>query len=312
MRAKLRGKVEEVGAVTVDARLLSELVSTLGSSAVTLSANATAFTVSTKGATSTLKILPAEEFPVIPFPTKIEGVTLPLASLLGALGQVSYAASSDDGRPELTGVLWRWAVKTLTVAATDSYRLAERVLKLPNAAPELSVLVPAKLLGDLSRSLGEGDVEVRVGVNENQVVFATDTVELVSRVIDGHFPEYSGIIPKSHTTTLTASVSELTRSLKAAALFVRPGVNDTTLTITKAGVTVSAANAQVGEGKTEVPATVTGDALTIVFNYRFLLDALATLPGDEVSLEFTTPADPAVLRSPESAGLTALVMPIRA
>lgn len=312
IRSHLRGKVEEIGAATMDARVLSEFAANLPTGPVTLSADAKGLTVAARGVTSTLKTLPAEEFPVIPFPTKAETQDLPGGELLKALAQVSYAGSSDDGRPELTGVLWQWKGKTLTLAATDSYRLAERTLQLPKAAPERTLILPAKLMNDLSRSLPAEPETITLGVTENQVVMTTPEVEFVSRVIDGQFPEYQQILPKSHTTTVELAVADLVRALKTASLFVRPGVNDTTLEIEPKGITVSAANTQVGEGRTTLDAAVQGEPLTIVFNYRFLLDALGTLSGDTVRLELTTPAQPAVVKSRGDPGLTALVMPIRA
>jgi DNA polymerase-3 subunit beta len=312
IRAHLRGKVEEVGAVTVDARVLSEFVSNLPTGPVTLGGDGKGLTIRARGVDSTLKTLPADEFPVIPFPPKPETQELPGSELIQSLTQVSYAASGDDGRPELTGVFWQWKGNTLTLAATDSYRLAERTLRLPKAAPERSLILPAKLLNDLSRALPTDPGAITLGVTENQVAITTPEVEFVSRVIDGQFPEYQQIIPKTQTTTTELAVADLVRALKTASLFVRPGVNDTTLEVAPKTLSVSAANSQVGEGRTTLDAGVSGDPLTIVFNYRFLLDALATLPGDTAVLEFTSPANPAVIRSKGDQTLTALVMPIRA
>jgi DNA polymerase-3 subunit beta len=312
IRTTIRGKVEEVGAATIDARLLMEFVANLGNEPITLSTNAQGLTASTKNVTSTFKTLPAEEFPVIPFPTGVKGQTLNGRDLLHALEQVSYAASSDDGRPELTGILWSWSEKTLTLAATDSYRLAERTLTVPSAGSDRTVLLPAKLLADLTRTLPGDSGDITVAVGDNQVLFTTDTVEFVTRVIDGQFPDYRPIIPTSHTTTVVVSVAEVLRAIKTVSLFVRPGVNDATVAVGTKELVVSAANTQVGEGRAKVPANVEGEGLSIVFNYRFLQDALQSLTADEAQLEFGSPANPAVVRGVADKTLTALVMPIRA
>lgn len=308
----VRGKVEREGAYTVQGRLLNELVGLLSGDRIDLSLEDGSLSVVNKETKTSLKGLAADEFPLIPPIVRKNPISLPVAHLKQAISQTIFASAYDASRPEINGVLIKTEGKSLTLAATDSYRLAERRLALSVAAEPVSAIVPVRALQELVRIL-DGEAETAsLFISENQLLVSVGDIELVSRLIEGQYPNYEQIIPKDSKTQATLSVSELTRVVKAASLFCKSGINDVALAFSDKGqLTVSAANAQVGENTTTISCEIKGPSNSAVFNYRYLLDGLASLDTPTAQIELTDPESPGLIRPTNDQPHLYLIMPIR-
>jgi len=310
----VRGKVEVPGTFTVQARVLMDYVSLLPSGNITISLEGAELSVTSAGSKTTLKGLSAEDFPVIPKVTDGIRFSLPAAQLKTALSQTVFAVAMDDARPEISGVLFHLHGTELTLAATDSYRLAEVRIPLAVTKEEQRVIVPSRSLSELLRLLPDSG-ETQVVIGENQVSIQINELELVTRLIEGQFPDYTQIIPASFTSTLTAETASFAKTLRRVSLFCRSGINDVTLRYDADATKLSAANAQVGASDVELPSSLTGKGGNIVFNWRFLLDGLAVVGSDDVALQLNDEKGPGLLVpvNPDKvqAPFRYLIMPIR-
>lgn len=311
---KIRGKVEKEGAFSVPARIIAEYLTLIRHDKVTLELEEGAVAIRSENAETRLRGQAVEEFPLIPKVEKKDGITCPGSEFREAVGQVVFAAAVDDARPEISGVLFKISGKTLTLVATDSYRLAERKVTLTKPHQnEVTAIVPVRTLQELLRVLGHQDSTVTVFLTANQILFDCDDCELVSRLIDGQFPDYQQIIPQNYETKVTAKTNETLQAVKATSLFSRPGINDITLTLDSGGrLVLQASNAQVGENKQIVNVQQEGRENTIVFNSRYLLDGLTNLQSQEFLLEITNNASPGVLRPiSQDEDYLYIIMPIK-
>ncbi len=310
--ARVRGKTGQGGAITIQARLLSEFVGLLENDRIELEADGTTLRVESEGSKTTIRGMSAEDFPIIPSVAREQEQRLSAETLRTALAQVLFAAAQDTSRPEISGVFLNLSGKTLTLAATDSYRLAERTIKIEKGTLERSTIIPARALAELVRTL-PADGEVGVAISESQALFISDSVELTTRLIEGQYPDYRQIIPKSSISEATVEVEPFVKLVRTASLFCKPGINDVTLELQPETKTLqcSAANAELGEHHGSVGATVKGERNTIVFNYRYLLEGLATIGSPAVVLGVTNSASPGVLRPTNDGDYLYLIMPIR-
>ena len=218
-----------------------------------------------------------------------------------ALAETAFAAASDEARPILTGVLARFEGDQLTLAAADNYRIAVKTIAILDPVPETSVVVPARALNELARILADVDdpVEVVLAAGKNQILFHLDGIDLVSRLIDGQFPNYQQVVPTSHTTRAVLDREELLRAVRPAALIAHESANIVKLQVSadgEPGITVSA-NAEVGDHVGQVEATVEGDGTTIAFNARYLADVLTNVAADQFALELNGPLSPGRLQA---------------
>lgn len=310
----VRAKVEAEGRYTVQSRVLSDFITFLGNEKVTLETTDAGLLVTSGHSTTTIKGLPADEFPVMPKLDEAAVAAVPAGVFQALLDGVLFSASHDESRPEISGVLIRVDGADLTVAATDSYRLAERrgTLSKPTTKT-IQVIVPARSAQEISRSLPKTDTEATLHLSDAQINVSLPEVELVSRVIEGQYPDYRQIIPGQMATTTTVSKTELADNIRAASLFCKPGINDLTLRIQaeEKNIIFLAANTQLGDHTSSLPAEVSGPAVDIVFNYRYLLDGVMSLPGEDVSIEVNDANSPGVLRGVGNTQALYLLMPIR-
>lgn len=310
---RVRGKITTEGAATAQAKLLTDYVALQEADHIDVEQDGTTLLVSTPHAKSKILGAPASDFPVIPAVEHKNAVTLGAAALRSALSQTAFAAAQDETRPEISGLYLAFGEKALTLAATDSYRLAECTVPISSGSSQVAkAIVPTRTAQEVLRLLpDEGDVTLYV--TENQIVFSMGDTELTSRLIDGQYPDYQPIIPKTHETLVTVAVADLVQHVKAASLFCSPGMSDLTVSIDPAAknLTIKAASSQLGEQESELPATIEGQANTIVLNYRYLLDGLTALGSARVRLGVTAPTSPALLQPEGSEDYRYLIMPIR-
>jgi DNA polymerase-3 subunit beta len=311
------GKIDTDGAITVPARLLADLVSSLPSSErvdLELQPNDMLHLRCGRFATH-VKGIDADEFPALQTAGERPTTRIAQGVLRQALEETIFAAASDEARPILTGVLCRFEGDTVTLAAADNYRIAVKTIATLDPVEETSVVVPARAFAELVRVIGTSDdpVEVVLAQGRNQILFHLEGVDVISRLIDGQFPNYQQVLPQSHATRAVIDRDELLRAVRPAALIASSAANIVKLAVSSNGtsaVTVTA-NADVGDYEGEVEAAVEGDGTTIAFNARYLADVLANVATEQFALELNGPLSPGVFRPVGDERYVHVVMPVR-
>ncbi|MFA5127077.1 MAG: DNA polymerase III subunit beta [Patescibacteria group bacterium] len=314
IRVFVRSKVEEEGDFTVEAKLLNNFISLLPKENIILELKDGSLEVKSSNQETSIKGLEAEDFPLIPEIEKNNEIEIAASDLKKGLNQVLFAASLDSSRVEINAVNFHFYKDQLVLAATDSYRLAERKIKIENKGREISLIIPLKTLQELSRILVEqNDEKIKLYFNENQILFVFDGVELVSRVIDGRYPDYKQIIPNSFVTTAKCDIDKLIPAIKAVSLFCKQGINDIRLSLDHSAgeIVVSTASANTGNSTAKIQAEIKGENNDIVFNYRYLLDGLNTIDGSQTILKTNNNSSPGLLQPTSNQDYLYLVMPIR-
>jgi DNA polymerase-3 subunit beta len=249
----------------------------------------------------------AEDFPRLP-PADVALHTIETGALLETIDKVGRAASRDESRPVLTGILVRFAGDTLVMAATDSYRLAVKETPLEGGGPDLEAIIPARALQELARIAAAGD-DVQLGVHENHVLFAVGDVWLTSRRIDGQFPNYKQLIPEAFEIEIALQRTALLEVVRRAGLMAQRNA-PLRLRFTEGELTVSAQTQDVGEATESLPIDYSGEELEIGFNPDFLRDGLDAVKTDTVQLKLINRLRPGLIASPEES-FWYLIMPIR-
>lgn len=315
-------RIEEEGSTTVPARTFSDLVSTLPSDQVMLKLDAQTQTLNVRGGTSTndIKCIDAQEFPPLPVPDLDGAVQINSGDFREMIHQVVFAASSDEARPVLMGVLIQVDKDKLTMAAADGFRLSVRkaVLSTLSAAP-VSAIVPAQALRELARVASDGEEPIYMALpkGRGQVVFRVKDVEVVSQLIDGIFPDFQQIIPRSYKSRTLVSTSSLLKACKQAEIFAREGSNVARFNIKTAQsdmqpseVEISATSEETGKNETIVEATVDGGGLLIAFNVKFLREALEVIRTPNVAIETSAPNAPGVVKPVGDDQFLHVIMPM--
>ncbi len=315
-------RIEEDGSTTVPARTFSDLVSTLPGDQVLLKLDPATQTLNVRGGSSTndIKCIDAQEFPPMPVPEFDGAIQINVGDFREMIHQVAFAASSDEARPVLMGVLVQVDKDKLTMAAADGFRLSVRkaVLTAPSAAP-VSAIVPAQALKELARVATDGEAPIYMVMpkGRGQVVFRVGDVEVVSQLIDGTFPDFQQIIPRSYKSRTLVSTSSLLKACKQAEIFAREGSNVARLNIKTAQsdmqpseVEISATSEETGKNETIVEATVDGSGLLIAFNVKFLREALEVIRTPNVALETSAPNAPGVVRPVGDDQFLHVIMPM--
>lgn len=303
-------KVSEEGSITVPARLMQDFVSSLPAGNIELDLDDYKLHIVTDQYKSVINGVSAEEFPVMPAIEEGQTWTIPALILKKTLQQVVLAASNDEARPILTGVFMHTHEGKLYMAATDSYRLAEKMLT-PNA-DEISLLVPVSAMQDLLRIVSDVEGDVHVTHDDQQVLFRVGDVELVARLIEGRYPPYRNLIPNSFNTTALLKRADLLNVTKVSSLFARESAGSITLEVSEVSqeLSIRSVASQLGENNAKAAAKITGSG-EITLNSRYLLDALHALSGDQVEFCFNGKLDAIVLRDPEANDYLHLIMPLK-
>lgn len=317
----VQAKVEEDGATTVPARLLGEFVNSLPNDRVDMKLNERQRSLNLKCGPfeANVKGIDADEFPPIPTVGVESAIVLEPKAFKDAIDQVAFAAASDDSRPVLAGVSMVFDGDRLTLAAADGFRLAVREMSVPEAVSErIDIIVPARALTELARVMADDDEQLRITVtpNRSQVLFSLPNVQLVSRLIEGTFPNYRQIIPAKHTTRVIVSTKEFLGATRIASFFARDSANIVRLQATPGEemapgkLTVAATAAEVGDTIGGIDAAIEGDEAQIAFNAKYLTDVLAVVDESQVALEVTTPSSPGVVRPSGDETYTHVIMPM--
>ncbi|MBI2957220.1 MAG: DNA polymerase III subunit beta [Chloroflexi bacterium] len=314
-------QVEEEGAITIPAKLLADFVGSLPADKVEMTLPAGSKVMELRCARFQARITgsDADDFP--PIPRLGEGVTTAVAAdeFRQAVTQVTLAAATEDVRPVLTGVQCEFEGDTLTMASADGFRLAMRTLSLAQpVAEKVSAIIPAKTLNELGRLAADQQdpIQITLSPQKGQVLFKLKSVEMVSQLVQGTFPNYRQLIPQSHTNKAVVPVAEFMRATRMASIFARDGSGIVRLVINPgegvaAGKMVVSARAdEVGDNVGELDAKVEGQPSKIAFNSKYLTDVLGVVKQAEVTLETTTPSSPGVLRPIGDDSFVYVVMPM--
>lgn len=314
-------KVEEDGATTIPARLLSDFVNSLPPERIDVELVTRTKTLNLKCSNyeANIKGIDAQEFPIIVALSEDTGISLEPATLREMINQVSFAAAMDESRPVLTGVLAEISGNNLTMAAADGFRLSVRNAELSESAPSsTSVIIPAKALQELARVSAEEEepIQMTIAPNRSQVYFRMTNIDLVSQLVEGNFPDYKQIIPPSSATHIMVDAAEMLKAVKISSFFARDAANVVRLRVTPGEqgiggrVTVMATSAELGDNVTEIDAAVDGDPIEIAFNAKYLTEILSVIGTPQVALETTSPSSPGVIRPVDDERFVHVIMPM--
>jgi DNA polymerase-3 subunit beta len=303
--------VEEKGVVAVPAVVLSQTLRSIGGEKITLVVDEGNLVVESKGTKTVIKAISHEEFPDLSMTSSGKGVSVSREDLIRCIQSVSYAASPSMIRPELGSVYISIREGGMVCVATDSFRLAEKVIG-SDGRNIVEILIPLKHALELHHILERlADNEVKLSAEESQLVVVAEGVRFVSRVVDGTFPNYKEIIPKKSSTEATILKNDLAETLKKARVF---SGNDQHIGFhvypKKKVLSVTARSADVGEMSDSIDAALSGDDLDINFHIGYLADCLPTIESDSVTLGFSGPGKPLIIRGISDQSFTYLVMPL--
>ena len=315
------GKVETEGAVTLPSRTFADLVALLPQDTVNLELNVRTQTVRVQSGRTdaNIKGIDAQEFPIITTFNSTAAAFIDPAVLKKMINQVVFSAATDESRPTLTGVLTKLDGKTITMAATDGFRLSVRKAELKESAAEArTFLIPAKALAEVARVMGEQEEPVAISLTptNGQVLFHMNNVDVVAQLIDQKFPDYEHIIPRKHETRSVMNSADLLKACRQAGIFARDSLDTMRLAI-KPGeelepgkVTVTARADETGDNLSEVEAIVNGGGVEIGFNVKYLIDVLAVVDTPQVAIETTQPRSPGVVRMVGDENFLHVIMPM--
>lgn len=314
----IEAEIEDEGRVAVPARLLQEFVNSLPSAPVKMDLNPSNRVVKMKclRTEGNIRGVSADEFPAIP--TVEDGTVFrqPAHVLKDMINQVAIAAATDDSRPIFTGVLTTLG-PSMTMVAADGFRLGLRSAELEGGPEQdIALIIPAKSLMELARILPDGKgqdeiVEIALTPNKNQVIFRTSSVELVSRLIEGQFPNYKQIMPKEWKTQVVVPTSEFLLAAKTASFFARDSANIVRLHMEPGELTVRAESTELGDNESKIDAVVEGEpSADIAFNAKYLTDALNVVDSEQIKLEIVNPGSPGVIKPVDSTDYVHIIMPM--
>jgi len=316
-------KVEEAGAITIPARLLTDFVNSLPPERIDLILNEETQTLNTRCAhfEANLKGIDSQEFPVVPgLDAGKEIIRLDPVSLKQMINQVAFAAATDESRPILTGVLAHFGPETLTMSAADGFRLSTKSIPLTHPVDEeFEVIIPARALTELSRIIGDQEepIQIVLTASSNQILFHLDGVDLVSQLIEGKFPDVTQIIPTTYTTRTVLDARNFLKAARVSYLFARDAANIVKVDVTPGDdelaigkLSLTATSQELGDNVSELDVSVEGDSIEIAFNAKYLIDILNVIESAQVALETTAAASPGVLRPVGDDNFIHVIMPM--
>lgn len=305
------GKIEEEGEITVPARLISDYINNLFAEKITISSKNQTLSLEAEKAETHIKGLSSDEFPLIP-QIKEQGYAKTDAKALAqTIREVTFSAAYSETQPEISGILFSFEGKSLTIAATDRYRLAEGRVELTESVEvPRQIIVPARTINELPKVITSGVVEIFL--SEGQTCFKSTDIELTSRLIEGQYPDYKQIIPTNFATEAEVERIGLIQSLKAASLFASEN-NNITLDFNPQNkqIVIKSQSAQVGDSEIRVDSTIRGEKNNIVFNYRYLLECLSNLTDEKVTIKLINSSSPAEIVPSGRDNYLYIVMPIK-
>jgi len=319
----IRGKVGDECEFTIDSKIFSDYINLLPNKKIDLEKIENNLKIKCENYKTKIRIEPVEDFPLIPQVEKKNKRTAKIKDFKKALSKVIFATSGSETRIELSGVLFTFNNNKLILAATDSYRLAEKEVEITqenSSENEEKIIIPAKTIQELLRILSgitddeiKNNDEINFYINDNQILFTINTVELVSRLIEGQYPDYKQIIPTKSKTIATINRSEFIRAVKTSAIFSKTGINDINLDFPKGKnkLVISSTSGNTGENIVEVDAQVKGDDNGVIVNFQYLLDGLNNIDEEIVKVEVMDNNTPVIIKPIKEESYLYIVMPIK-
>ena len=307
------GKIQEIGILAVPAKTISSFLANIGDEQIILQTQKNNLFIKTSAIETTIRGYPPEDFPIFPKLESPETFTLTSPELRQGLSSVAIASSMSDVKPELASIFFSIFKNTIKIAATDSFRLAEKnfVLRKLRAEKMLSFLIPQRAVGEILR-LVENDENIEVGVNKNQIIFLGPNYKFISRLTDGKFPDYEQIIPKKFNATAVVKKSDILSHIKLAGVFVGK-LNELSLAFNpaKKAILLNTSHSDVGEHSSIVPATAHGENIAAKFNWKYLMDGISQINNEYVEFNINSDQSPLLIKGKGDASYLYLVMPMR-
>ncbi|MBU0727186.1 DNA polymerase III subunit beta [Patescibacteria group bacterium] len=307
-------EVKNEGEITIPSKLFTNYINYLKDEKVDVSVEeGNAVTVKTSDSTTKIKGIPASEFPPIPNIEKEGGLKIKVKEFKKGIHQVVFAAAMNTTRPILAGVYFVTEKGQLKMVATDSYRLAEKTLATTEATGDISCIVPAKTILELGYILDsfKDDDEIDITISKNQVLFAVGAVKLISRLIEGQFPNYKQIIPSSTKTKIDFDISALTLVLKRINIFAKENNNKIILKVADGKILITTETTQYGEGEITMSTKIDGADNEIALNSQFLLDVLGNIGEDNVVIEIGEKITPIIIKPKDKDDYIHIIMPLK-
>jgi DNA polymerase-3 subunit beta len=303
-------KISEEGAITVPARLMQDFIGSLPQSVIDLELTNTKLKITTDKYHSIINGIIADDFPVMPTIKDAKNIKLNNGLLKKALNQTVFAASSDEARQVLTGVYLHTKDDKLFIAATDSFRLAEKELGKNNQ--QIAILIPATAMQELLRVTPDQEGEVVISYNEQQVLFQTGDIELTARLIEGNYPDYQKLIPTIFNSSIQLKRNDLINITKVSNLFAKESAGSVTIELDEKTnkLSINSIASQIGENNATAEGKVIGGG-SITINSRYLLDVLSVLNGDEVYFGFNGKLEPTIIKDPKDPSYKHIIMPLK-
>ena len=316
-------KIEKEGSLTLPSRLLLSFINLLPNKKIDLIKKGDDLIIECDNYNTKIKGFSSEEFPIIPKIGKEEFISVKNIDFCKGLSQLADIAVPSTTRPEISGVYFNFKKGLVTAAATDSFRLGEKTISLRGSSSlskEYSLIIPQKTIKEVINVFGEKEGEMKICFSPNQVMFEGlmqetnhPEVQIISRLIEGEYPNYTEIIPKKFTSQLTLNKEDFVNQIKSASLFSGK-VNEIKLKVSsqKKQVSILSQSSDIGDYKSSISSKIKGDDLTVSFNHRFLLDGLLNIKSSEITLDLNGDSGPGVLRPVGDDSYLYVVMPIKA
>lgn len=312
---KIRAKVDKEGEYTINAKLLNDYISFLPKDNVEFELVDNQLVISSGKNSTKIKGLSANDFPVIPNLINAEKIQIKALDFYKVAGLVNFSVTIDETRPEISGVLMYGDNEDLVLVGTDSFRLSEARVKPISGVFNQRVIVPLKAINEISRIANDNkDSVIQISAGEGQITFdCGDNTTVISRLIEGNYPDYKAIIPTQAVSEVLVDAQNLSQVIKSVALFCKAGINDVTFVFDADSqqVNISAANSTVGETISSVEMQLTGPSQSVVFNYRYIVDGLNAVLSKKAKIKIIDANAPSVITSETDTGFIYIVMPIR-
>jgi len=309
----VRCKVEEEGEITVSCKTISDLVNNLPNKNITLFSSTGQVNIETENYRTFIKTLPTDEFPLIPTIESTDPLSLDGQEFKNSLDQVVFAASTNQTQPEMSGILLDLDTNILKLAATDRYRLAEKQVMLPKKClVSQQVIVPQKTVLEISRIIGSQKGNVEIVFSDTQVSFRFNDTNVISRVVDGQYPEYKQIIPTSFITEVVTKKQPLINALKTAGIFTQ-NTNSVKLEYSQEEqvLILNTESQDVGKSEVRLSSEVKGKTGSLILNHRYVLDCLNVIETEQVLIKIIDDSSPSVITPEGKKDYFYLVMPIK-
>jgi len=310
---QISGKINESGSVVIPAKTFGLFLSNLNDEQITLESQKNNLLVKTKTANTVIRGFAPEDFPIFPKIEPQEKLSLPVGELIDGISSVAISISPNDTKPELNSMFFKIFKNTLKMAATDSFRLAEKIITSKNISLEkmVSFLVPQKSVLEILKIMSKEE-NIEFGINKNHLVLRAPNIKFISRLIDGAFPDYEQIIPKNFKTTAIVNKAEIVSNLKVAGVFTGK-LNDVSLNFNKDEnkIYISSSSGDAGEHNANISAQIQGENITSKFNLRYIMDGVSQINQEYISFNLNGADLPMLVKGKNDASYSYIVMPMR-